>query len=269
MSGYIEHESMENYMETIYKLAANKEVVRSIDIAKNLNLSRPSVSRAVKLLREKGLINVSEGGQITMTDEGRRVAERVNSIHRNLVNFLCSVISISPECADVDACRIEHVISQVTVDAIEKYNREHDIADITCVKINSHFPVNSELLESGENYLENIYLIKKKRNGIRAVDVAKVLEVSRPSVSRALNILKQKGFVEVDERNEINLTATGEQRAREIFHKHQNLEKFLTAVLNIDSVTADRDACRIEHMISDEAFSGILLYLRERGIEME
>ncbi len=113
-------ESGENYLETIYMLANETGYVRSIDIAHALSFSKPSVSRAMSILKKAGHINVDKEGQIELTPSGRRIAERVYSRHRLLTDYLVA-IGVSKETASADACRMEHVISEETFEKIEAH----------------------------------------------------------------------------------------------------------------------------------------------------
>ncbi len=113
------HESGENYLETILKLQKEKGNVRSVDIVNELNYSKSSVSRAVNILQDAGLINIDAvSGAITFTDAGIKRAQSVYTKHRILKKFLTK-IGVSEPTAEDDACRIEHVISQETFDAIK------------------------------------------------------------------------------------------------------------------------------------------------------
>ncbi|MBQ7827703.1 MAG: metal-dependent transcriptional regulator [Clostridia bacterium] len=119
------HESAENYIETIYMLQKRQGDVRSIDIANELDFSKPSVSVAMKNLREKGLITVDGTGFITLTEEGTRIAEMMYERHTLLTDFLTR-LGVDPEIAAEDACRIEHVISEESFDAIKRYAGEQN-----------------------------------------------------------------------------------------------------------------------------------------------
>lgn len=112
------HESGEDYLETILILEERNGYVRSIDIANELNFSKPSVSRAVKILRENGYINVDGKGHIQFTEEGRAKAEAVYDRHKTLTSAL-EMMGVSPEQAEADACRIEHIISEETFQCIK------------------------------------------------------------------------------------------------------------------------------------------------------
>ena len=114
------HESGEMYLETILILKNQNEYVRSIDIARTMGFSKPSVSRAIKLLKESQLIVVDDKGYIDFTDEGRRIAEKVYGRHQILTEFLVS-IGVSVKQAEEDACRIEHIISDETQQCIQNF----------------------------------------------------------------------------------------------------------------------------------------------------
>lgn len=113
-------ESAENYLETILMLKNEKGSVRSIDIANELEYSKPSVSVAMKRLREKEYITVNEGGLIELTDEGKKLAESIYERHIILTNAL-TALGVDPEIAAEDACRVEHYISQETFDKIKEH----------------------------------------------------------------------------------------------------------------------------------------------------
>ena len=113
-------ESAENYLETILILHNRKGMVRSIDIVNELNFSKPSVSIAMKNLRENGYINMDNDGYITLTDKGSTIAEKIYERHKFLSQWLMK-IGVSEEIAVQDACRIEHVISEETFDAMKRH----------------------------------------------------------------------------------------------------------------------------------------------------
>ncbi|HHX60144.1 MAG TPA: metal-dependent transcriptional regulator [Epulopiscium sp.] len=99
--------------------------VRSIDIARELNFSKPSVSRAVGLLKEDDLISIDTNGFITLTSSGHKKAKDIYEKHQVLTAFLRDIIKISPEIAEQDACRIEHVISEETFEGIKEYLEDY------------------------------------------------------------------------------------------------------------------------------------------------
>ncbi len=113
-----------------------------------------------------------------------------------------------------------------------------------------------KIQESGENYLETILLLKKKKGAVRSVDVAVEMNFSKPSVSRAMNILKTAGHIEIDQNGFIKLTEQGDALARSVYERHELLTFFLRK-LGVSEETAAKDACRIEHVISAETFEKI------------
>ncbi len=108
------------YLESIYVLCQSKNTVRSIDVAEYMNYSKPSVSRAVGLLKNHGYITVDSDGYISLTDAGRKTAKNIFERHTVLTRVLIS-FGIDEDTASEDACRMEHVISEKTFDAMKKY----------------------------------------------------------------------------------------------------------------------------------------------------
>jgi Mn-dependent DtxR family transcriptional regulator len=111
-----------------------------------------------------------------------------------------------------------------------------------------------KLYESGENYLETILILSERNGRVRSVDVAAELEFSKPSVSRAIGILRKEGLIEVDEGGWIELTEAGKACADAVLSRHKAIAGFLRDVLGVDADAAEEDACRIEHIISEETF---------------
>ena len=120
------------------------------------------------------------------------------------------------------------------------------------------------LQESGEMYLETIYILSQKSDEVRAIDVGEYMGYSKPSVSRGLGLLKQEALAETDSRGYIKLTPEGENRAKRIYERHVLLTKLLTNI-GVDEKTAAEDACRIEHYISDKTFEAIKAHDRKYG----
>lgn len=112
-------ESAENYLETILVLKNKNGAVRSIDIANELGFSKPSVSVAMKNLRENGYIEVDSSGYITLLDSGMQIAEKIYERHTTLSKWLVS-LGVDDKTAAEDACRIEHIISSESFEAIKK-----------------------------------------------------------------------------------------------------------------------------------------------------
>ena len=117
------HESGEMYLETILILSKRMEKVRSIDVVEHMGFSKPSVSRGMKLLREQKLITVDGAGAITLTDAGREIAEKIYERHTFLAKFIAK-LGVDEQVAEEDACKMEHVISDETFDALKRHIAE-------------------------------------------------------------------------------------------------------------------------------------------------
>jgi DtxR family Mn-dependent transcriptional regulator len=119
-------ESIENYLENIYMLAAeNNGQVRSVDIANKLGVSRPSVFGAIKILKENGYIEQESYGDIVLTQKGIAKAEEIYAKHTALTDFLVMTLGISRETAEIDACKIEHDLSEETTAKLMEYVKKH------------------------------------------------------------------------------------------------------------------------------------------------
>lgn len=117
--------------------------------------------------------------------------------------------------------------------------------------------------ESGENYLETILLLTNKNGSVRSIDIAAELDFSKPSVSRAIKILKEAGMVIVEKSGNLILTEAGRIRAEQIYERHNVIAEFLSSVLGVEESVAEKDACRIEHIISTETFEKIKEHLNK------
>lgn len=115
--------------------------------------------------------------------------------------------------------------------------------------------------ESGEMYLESIYVLCKSKSSVRSIDIAEHMNYTKPSVSRAVGLLKKEGYILVDNDGYITLTDSGTQLAEKIFERHTILTKMLMG-LGVDEETAADDACRIEHVISDKSFLAIKEHIK-------
>ena len=113
-----------------------------------------------------------------------------------------------------------------------------------------------EMHESGEMYLETIYVLNKKSPEVRSVDVAEYMGFSKPSVSRGVGILKQGGYLTVDANGFLELTDAGTEVAKKIYERHTVLTEMLVK-MGVSEETAAQDACKIEHVISRESFEAI------------
>ena len=116
--------------------------------------------------------------------------------------------------------------------------------------------------ESGEMYLESIYVLSQKGEPVHAIDVGKYMGYSKPSVSRAMGLLKKDGYIEVDAESHITLTERGLAVARKIYERHTLLTDLLMQ-LGVDKETAAEDACKIEHAISDTSFQAIKAHMEK------
>ena len=118
--------------------------------------------------------------------------------------------------------------------------------------------------ESGEMYLESIHILLQKNGQVRSVDVSQHMGYSKPSVSRAMGILKNGGYIEIDEDGLIHLTESGLAVAEKIYHRHTLITRMLMS-LGVSEATAAEDACKLEHAISDESFEAIRRHLEAYG----
>ena len=119
------------------------------------------------------------------------------------------------------------------------------------------------LQESGEMYLETIYVLSLRGKGVRAVDVAEYMGYSKPSVSRAMGLLRGAGYVELDEGGFLVLTEEGRRVAGKTYERHLFLTDFFVSI-GVNAETAAQDACKIEHDISDETFEAMKQYAAKR-----
>lgn len=120
-----------------------------------------------------------------------------------------------------------------------------------------------KLYESGENYLETILLLGQGIDAVRSVDVAAHLGVTKASVSRAMGILRASGYIDMPKNGLISLTQHGKERAEQVYARHRTITEFLVEVLKVDDVTAEEDACRIEHIISETTCKAIRSFLSD------
>lgn len=123
------------------------------------------------------------------------------------------------------------------------------------------------MYESGENYLETIYILKERLGSVRSIDVVRELNFSKPSVSRGVGLLKEDGYLVVDEEGFLELTEKGRKKAESVYEKHTVLTSFFMKVADIPEEIAEKDACRLEHIISPETYSGIKEFLKVESSE--
>jgi len=120
--------------------------------------------------------------------------------------------------------------------------------------------------ESGEMYLETILLLSKKNNFVRSIDVCEYMGYSKPSVSRAIGILRKAEYISVDKNGHITLTESGLAVAEKIYERHTVFTRFLT-LIGVDAETASEDACKIEHTLSDTSLEAIKRFIAEKENE--
>ncbi len=121
------------------------------------------------------------------------------------------------------------------------------------------------LAASGEMYLETIYVLSRERGEVHSVDISEHMGYSKPSVSRAIGLLKKGGYVEMAENGALTLTPEGQEVASKIFERHTVLSAFLT-YLGVDAETAAADACKMEHDISDASLEAIKAFVKKNGM---
>lgn len=121
------------------------------------------------------------------------------------------------------------------------------------------------MYESGEDYLEAILVLKNKNGFVRSVDIAKHLGYSKPSISRAMGILEKDGYIEFGLGNMINLTKSGEEKANDVYNRHQLLTKFLKKITGVSEEQAEQNACRVEHVIDVDIVLGIEKWMKKNS----
>lgn len=119
-----------------------------------------------------------------------------------------------------------------------------------------------EIIESRENYLEIIYVLNKK-GPVRAIDIVDMSGYSKPSVSNAMHSLKEQGYLTIDDTRHIKLTDKGEKIAVSVYNRHKCITEFFVKTLNIDEKTAEENACKIEHFITDDFYDAIKKFVRK------
>ena len=119
------------------------------------------------------------------------------------------------------------------------------------------------IYESGENYLETILVLESRNGVVRSIDIANEMGFSKPSVSRAMSLFRTDGLISVSEEGHIHLTEKGSRIANEVYDRHNTITEFSVDALQIEKEIATQDACRIEHVISEETFEKMKQYLQK------
>ncbi|MCI8944551.1 MAG: metal-dependent transcriptional regulator [Clostridia bacterium] len=122
----------------------------------------------------------------------------------------------------------------------------------------------SDLRKSGEDYLEAILFIEEEKGIVKSVDIATYLGVSKPSVNKALTILQEMGYVSKPNYSQVTITQEGRKKAKAVAQKHSALTRLLTDVLGVSEEVAEKDACKIEHDISEETTRKLIAFLQKR-----
>ncbi len=122
-----------------------------------------------------------------------------------------------------------------------------------------------QIRQSAEDYFEMIYMLKKRKGSVRAIDIVNEMGFSKPTVSVAMKKFRENGYVVVDDDGNISLTAEGQAIAENIYEKHMVLAKMLMN-LGVDETIAYQDACRMEHCLSDESFTAIKRHMGEHNL---
>lgn len=117
--------------------------------------------------------------------------------------------------------------------------------------------------ESSENYLESILILEQRNPSVRMSDIAAMLHVSKPSVNKAMGVLKDAGYIHQEVYGTIHLTESGRHYAQKVYSRHVLFKRFLMEVLEIDEQTAEEDACHMEHCVSDATMDKLRIFLTE------
>ena len=117
--------------------------------------------------------------------------------------------------------------------------------------------------ESGQNYLETIYLLQRENGQVRSIDVAKALSFSKPSVSRAMGKLKEAGYLEIQDGGKLVLTKEGNKLAKNLVDRQETITQFLMMTADVDVETAEEDAKKMMHFLSDKTFKGIKSFIKQ------
>lgn len=126
-----------------------------------------------------------------------------------------------------------------------------------------------KISSSLEDYLEAIFIIQHRGSVVRLTDIADFLGVSKPSVNRAIGNLKEVDLVEHENYGEVSLTAKGKTQAAKVLKRHKLIKRFLTITLGVDEINAERDACRMEHVMSQQTIEKLYRYLEEKETQKQ
>ena len=116
---------------------------------------------------------------------------------------------------------------------------------------------------SGEDYLETIYILQQRTGHVRSIDIATEMNYSKPSVSKGMSILRELGYITMEADGQIKLTESGEKRAKEVYSRHLVIREFFIRKLGVNTATAEIDACKVEHVISEETYLRLKDFMSE------
>lgn len=120
-----------------------------------------------------------------------------------------------------------------------------------------------DIQRSGEDYLETIYILQNRTGYVRSIDIATEMGYSKPSVSKGMSILKELGYITMAADGQIKLTKNGLKRARQVYDRHLVIREFFIKKLGVNPTTAELDACRVEHVISEETYLRLRYFMSE------
>ena len=126
-----------------------------------------------------------------------------------------------------------------------------------------------DIQRSGEDYLETIYVLHQRTGYVRSIDIATEMGYSKPSVSKGMSILRELGYITMMNDGQIKLTKTGLKRAQEVYSRHQTIREFLINTLGVNPTTAENDACKVEHVISEETYLRLRDYMENSAKEQK
>ena len=126
-----------------------------------------------------------------------------------------------------------------------------------------------DIQRSGEDYLETIYILHQRTGYVRSIDIATEMGYSKPSVSKGMSILRELGYITMMQDGQIKLTKAGLKRAQEVYSRHKLIREFLISKLGVNPTTAENDACKVEHVISEETNLRLKDFMEKSGEEVK
>ena len=226
--------------------------MQPIEIAEELGYVKSSVSRAIKLLRGKGLITVNETNGVSLTPSGRRRAEQVRHKYEVLKSFF-ETIGADEDVAENAACKIEHCVTDELCGLIALYTPEF--------QERREKPV-PNTNESEEMYLETILRLEESGQESDLTNIARVMKVNEAGNHQSASEIMRPSFAWHDTHN-IYLTPLGREIAERVYEKHKLFTRLLRR-MGVSRERAEEDACRIEHIVSDETVESVRRYMENK-----